>query len=278
MSTTTCLSCFATTSNGLVLCEACRVRVTVHLDFLPAYFANLARWRPGRAGSRPVPGSREPSSGITEADDRVSRALDEVGADIAGWARALADDRCLDLPAQGDEAATFAELCHLLTENLTSIGTLGWAGEFVGAVARNESWLRALTEEVVPGWYAGPCRRCGVSLYVVPELTWVTCPSCSITVNVSKSRDHLDAVLDEARDWVATPKQLAGAIVALVDEETDVESLRKRIAIWGSRDHLAVHRPHDYAIKRYRLGDVLDLLARKDATRGDSLAGAVDAC
>lgn len=264
----TCLACFATTSNGLALCEACRVRVTVDLEFLPVYFRNLARWRPGRAGARPVPGSREPSGGVTAADDRISRALDEVGADIATWVKALEEDRCieLDVDTTGDEAETVAALCAALTDRLTSVATLEWAGEFTEAISRNEARLRGLTEKVAPGWYAGACRNCANPTHVVPGLTWVTCGACGVT---TYARDHLDAVIDEARGWVARPMRLAEAAVALLDTEMSVPRLHKRISKWGERGRVDVIRDHDYAPKRFRFGDVLDLLASEGETRLD---------
>ena len=127
-----CLSCTADTTNGLALCELCQMKASKCLEFLPVYFHNLARWRPGRAGSRPVPGSREPSGVGYAVDDRVSRALDEVGADLTGWAQALADDR-LDgvIPASNDETSSVRVACWFLASNLTSVATLDWCGEMV---------------------------------------------------------------------------------------------------------------------------------------------------
>lgn len=269
MTTMTCLSCQATTDNGLVLCERCRASASVYLEFLPVYFRNLARWRPGRAGSRPVPASREPATlGQGVGDDRVSRALDEVGNDITTWARCLADDRGVDLPSRDDEGSTIAALCRTLTENLTSIATLSWAGEFVGVMARHEATLRALTEKVAPGWYAGACKRCGFATHVVPGLTWVTCGACGVT---TYARDHLDTVLDEARGWVARPMRLAEAAVALLDTEMSVPRLHKRISKWGEREQIDVVRDGNYDPKRYRFGEVLDKLLSEGATRLDEV-------
>jgi hypothetical protein len=59
-----CKHCGATTSNGLALCELSQMAAAKSLEFLPVYFRNLARWRPGRAGSRPVPGSRVLYDGV----------------------------------------------------------------------------------------------------------------------------------------------------------------------------------------------------------------------
>jgi hypothetical protein len=268
----TCDHCGAETSNGLALCETCQAGVRVYLEFVPVYFRNLARWKPGRAGSRPVPGSRVPPGFMLEArtgnSDRIGRALDEVGADLAGWAECLADDRGVLAPDAADEPGQAASVCATMTEHLTSISTTAWCGEFVSAMARNEKRLRELTEDYVPGWYAGGCRQCGYGTYVVPGLTWVTCSNvdCGVT---TYARDHLATILEEARGWVARPMRLAEACVALLDTEQSVPRLHKRIAKWGERERIVTIRDSDYAPKRHRLGDVLDLLANEGATRLD---------
>ena len=261
--TTACHHYTAETSNGLALCDLCRRKVETDLLYLPVYFANIARWKPGRAGSRPVPGSQMPPGAfaVDGSSDAVSRALEEAGADLIGWARALTDDRPLFEVAQAeDEQSTIAALCEQLGAHLTSIATLPWAGDFVTAVGHIETTLRELTERVAPGWYAGACRRCGHPTHVVPGLTWVTCGGCGAT---TYARDHLDTVLTEARGWVAPPKRIAEAIVALVDTETSIDDLRKRIAIWGARGHIDTIRATAFSEKRYRMGDVLDQLAAR---------------
>ena len=267
-----CLHCTAETSNGLALCDLCQMFASRCLELLPVYFVNLARWRPGRAGARPVPGSREPSSGATAATDRVSVALDEVGNDLTTWARALADDRMTDdLPASNDEVAAVRVACWFLGANLTSVATLEWAGLLVVGLADAEERLRELTEQVAPGWYAGQCGLCSAATYVVPGLTWVTCRGCGST---TYARDHLDVVLGEARGWIAAPMRLAEAVVALTDAETSVPRLYERIKKWGQRDRIETVRTIDSdgdptGPKRHRLGDVLDLLSTEGATRSD---------
>lgn len=267
-----CLHCGAETSNGLALCDLCRRKASADLDFIPVYFQNLARWRPGRAGARPVPGSRVLYDGEVRAgNDRISNALDETGADLVGWARKLQDDRGVE-PPQGDgEAAQTVAVCALLSEHLTSISTLDWAGDFVVALGRIEGWLSNLTDRYVPGWYAGGCRQCGCGTYVVPGLTWVTCGGCGAT---TYARDHLGVILAEAREWIAPPMRIAEAAVALLDTELSVPRLHKRISKWGERERIGVVRRLDadgdpVGPKRYRLGEVLDLLASEGATRLD---------
>ena len=261
-----CYNCQAPTDNGLALCERCQIAASVIFEFLPVYFANLARWRPGRAGARPVPGSREPSTLGGGGNDHIGRVMDEVGGDVSSWAVALADDRPIDLPVTDGEADEVTLLCRLFAENLTSIATLEWCGEFLRVMTEHEVTLRRLTERIAPGWYAGGCKQCGYATYVIPGLTWVTCSNygCGAT---TYARDHLETILDESRGWVARPMRLAEAAVALIDTELSVPRLHKRISKWGERDQIDTVREHDHMPKRYRFGEVLDRLLAEGSTR-----------
>jgi len=303
-----CLHCRASTSNGLALCDLCQRKAETCFEFLPVYFRNLARWRPGRAGSRQVPGSRVLYDGTVRGvgtGDRISDALDEVLTALTTWARMFVEQRSFarpltlanavlsdDLP---DELAEYltdnpqqaaAALCAGLEFHLVSIATLEWCGELVKDLSHHEERLRALTEASIPGWYAGACRRkismegdlCGLPTYVVPGLTWVVC-DCGAT---TYARDHLDIVIDEARDWVARPKALAEAVVALVDDELSVPRVYTRIRQWAYLGDIEPIRrtqrgygwdaeaervvvvTEEIGHARYRLGDVLDrVLARR---------------
>ena len=286
-----CQRCHAECLNGLALCDLCRRAGSTYLEFIPVHFRNLARWRPERAGSRPVPGSREPRAITNDTgSDKVSRALDEVGNDLVTWAKALMEDRGVEVPDNDGEAEQAAAICRTLNEHLTSIATTDWAGELVETVSAIERRLRSLTEEVVPGWYAGECKqpvafddegaviRCEYGTYVVPGLTWVQCSACGAR---TYARDHLETVLTEARPWVARPMRVAEALVALLDTELSVPRLHKRISKWaerGSNGGVVPVRRRDadgdeVGPKLVRLGDVLDRLAVEGATR---TSGTVD--
>jgi hypothetical protein len=288
-----CLHCSALTTNGLALCDLCRRKAETCLTYLPVYFGNLARWRrPSRPnGSLGTSGQWLIQRGESESA-HIAVALERTSNDLSTWARALADDRGIDLPDADTEATVVVELCALLTAHLTSVATLEWAGQFVRDMDRHERILSALTACYVPGWYAGACRRkvsmedvCGAPTYVVPGLTWVTCAACNAT---TYARDHLDAVLDEAQDWIDRPMRLAEAVVALLDTEMSIPRLHKRISKWGERERIvAVDRlgyPREmgyageqYLPKRYRLGDVIDALLTDGATRLDGIED-VQAC
>lgn len=304
-----CRHCAAETTNGLALCDLCQRLAHDCFDYLPVYFTNLARWKPGRAGSRQVPGSRVLWMGETRdpdrTGDRISDALAEATNALTTWARVLVEARphfarpltYADAVLTGDlsqEAADeladhpaklAASLCASFNERLTSVATTDWCGEFVRDIAVHEARLRGLTETAAPGWYAGGCKRCGSGTYVVPGLTWVACLGCGMT---TAARDHLETVLDEARGWVAPPKEIARIIVALVDSEPSVPRLYERIKKWGARGRIQqirrIAREYEWSESedrivivdqevgpsRYRLGDVLDVLWTEGATRLDS--------
>lgn len=283
-----CLHCHAETTNGLALCELCRRRAGDCLEYLPVYFRNLARWRrSGRPnGSLGTTNQWLIRRGESETN-HVSRALERASNDITTWARALADDRGVELPDADTEAETITALCELLTGSLSSVATLEWAGQFVRDMDRQEHVLRRLTETYIPGWYAGECRHCQTPTFVMPGLTWVTCSGCGAT---TFARDRLDTIINEARDWVARPKPLAEAIVALVDTEPSVMRLYTRIRQWvfvGDLDPI-MRTARDYVwndeakiwvvaevptgFARYRFGDVLDLALRRDTLIADETA------
>lgn len=288
---TTCQHCGAETSNGLTLCNLCQRFTITALEYLPIYFRNLSRWQPGRAGSRPVPGSRVLYDGHDHGQgtgDRISDRLDETALMLTEAADKLADARSylrrlLDRLADAEEAGTVDDaesvswLCRGFIKHLPAIATLDWAGAFVTDIAHHEELHRNLTNECVPGWYAGACRKCESGTFAVPGLTWVTCGGCGTT---TYARDHLDTLIDEASEWLERPKQLAVAIVALVDTEPSIDRLYTRIRQWAHQGNLdAVHRStRDYVWSttenrlvvgtvnvgpaRYRMGDVLQLVLR----------------
>ena len=280
-----CLNCGADVTNGLALCELCQRKVSTDLHYLPIYFRNLARWQPGRAGSRAVPGSREPSGFSSVRVDRVSDALDECMNTLTTFVRLLTESRPMLLEIHPLEAA-FADLrgthlderetarwiCSSLERWLTSIATTDWCNQFVVEIGEHEAVLRGLTEMVAPGWYAGGCGGCGYATHVVPGLTWITCSYCGTTTS---ARDHLATVLEEACEWRAQPKALAEAIVALVDSEDSVIRLHERIKKWATRGRIQGERRRDLdgdevGPKRYRLGDVLDLVLMPSVASGAS--------
>lgn len=291
-----CFACGATVNNGLALCQLCQTQVGLIADVLPTYYRNLARWRPGKAGSRPVPGSRPPAGALDRADDdatgdRISDRLDDTLTTLHGLTQAAVTHRPylgrlynrLTTARAGDridDTQVITLLCRGLTRHLPSLTTLDWCGQLVTGLAYHEEVLRELTEELIPGWYAGACTACGAGTYALTDLTWVNCRGCGKTDHAAA---HIPTILHEARGWVAPPVLLADALVALVDGEQSPRRLYDRIRQWAARGRLApVHQiRRDYSwdedqdrfvvtdqetgAARYRLGEVLDLLTKPTA-------------
>lgn len=273
-----CQSCGATTHNGLALCEMCRHQARGALEErLPILFRNLARQRrPARPnGSLGSRGQWLMKRGESEGS-RVQSALDRFINDLVGRARMLNDDRDVETPEATTEAEQVDALCDHLARHLGSIATLDWAGDLVRELARHEKAAVDLTAAVVPGWYAGLCRQsagrdmegnehlCETPIYVMPGMTWATCSGCHA---VTHAADHVEVILEEASVWVAPPRRVAEALVALVDSEESVPQLHDRIRQWEQRGRLAAVRRYDedgdpIGVKRYRLGEVLALVTR----------------
>lgn len=304
----TCNHCGATVTSGLVLCEMCQRRVAIVLEYLPVYYRNLARWQlPNRPnGSVASPGSWMLRQGDASGPDRIIHAIDDTLDQLLIWANLLVDARpylarLLDRLSAAraaktiDDSQTVAWLCAGFLRHLTSVATLDWSGEFVRKLDHLYQRLQRMSAVSLPGWYAGACRHCGLPTYVVPGMTWVKCKTivlqgvddndrpiyedigCGATTHAG---DHLDVILNEARDWVARPKEICGALVALLPTEPSVAKLYERIKKWRQReriepiDRLGYNSDLDYAgerysPKRYRLGDVLDLLR----VEGDTQTG-----
>lgn len=266
----TCDNCGADTTNGLALCQACRAWFLVNAEFIPVYYRNLSRWRPSSAsGAKRVRQVAPPMPSMpgSSSSDHIGNTLEEAHTDLLRLTEDLAGARpqyarvIARISAMEEE--TFVHLaCALLTKYVDSLTTLSWIKGIVTGISEIETTLREKTELAIPGWYAGACKLCQTPTHVVPGLTWVTCQGCGATTHAS---DHLPIILEEARDWVAHPGQLAGALVALLDAEVSPFHLRKRISNWGNRDKLTPIRRLDSegdptGPKKFRLGDVLTLL------------------
>lgn len=294
----TCQYCRAETTNGLALCETCQYAADMWLTYVPIYFRNLARQRrPGRPnGSLSGSGTWLIRRGEVDTS-LIQTALGKAVNDLTTWARVMEDQRGVEVPETSTETEMVTAMCAMFAGHLTSIATTEWAGQFLREIGKHEAALRELTESAVPGWYAGACRQktghdmegndyfCETPTYVVPGLTWLTCTGCGTT---TAARDHLPVVLEEARGWVAVPRELAKAVVALVDTEASVDRLYERIRKWGRRGRIetiqARRWTRDYAWDeaderavvvdeevlgppKHRLGEVLDRLLVEGQTR-----------
>lgn len=109
-------------------------------------------------------------------------------------------------------------------------------------------------------WYAGACDECGTDLYPSVEAPIVEC-RCGHTWSVAARRAEL---LHAVRDVVAPGPAIAKALSTIGSKPVTPERLRK----WRHRGKLEVRRlTTSPATNWYRVGDVLDLLAREGSRR-----------
>jgi len=251
----------------------------VRLEWTPVHFRNLARLKSPPRLNASLPRWEPPSVREAEPVKRRSGGLVQIGnalslahADLVGWAQSLREDRPqladeLDALGSLDEPGFVTAFCGLLVDHVSTLLTLPWCGELLAGLTRMERRLGRLSDEWVPGWYAGKCE-CGTACYVEPGVTWVTCPGCGATTAAS---DHIDVILREAADWCARPKGTAGKpgiaeVVVALTRETSVTTVANRIRNWHKYGGLmacyAVDRDGDPIpnAKLYRLGDIIDRL------------------
>lgn len=278
--------------SGVTLCAVCTQTLRVCLTSLPAYFADVSRLKPpARVHGK---GTADPTgnAATSAARDRVSEALDNAESTVTRWAKLFAAARpAILLPAAATdtteraEAAEVRRLCGWLEQHLNAIITLTWAGELlhgrrhpdgrwdISSLTHYEHVLQRIIDNADTGWSLGECGaevghdpdgepvRCVRPLYAVPTLRYVRCPECGATWDVPERREWTIA---QARDHVGTVREIARAVVGLIDTESSVERLAARIDQWVTRGRL--HR-QSFTAKTYRVGDVMDLIREDHATR-----------
>lgn len=267
MSNLTCLHCTADT-NGVVLCSRCQTTAGKALSNISAYHADLFSLPAQTFGLRRSNRVSDPTGSavsLAAASDPIEDAVAATRNLLATWVRVLLDDRPqLHAPADHVEA-----MGRLLGQQVRSIATLEWAGEFLREVLALELRLRRIVEANKGRWYAGVCGTvldpetgvfCTRVLYADPEVDHVWCPVCRTTWPV---RDRRLILLEQARDVETNIAVIARAALALLDGEPSAARLEARIQKWADRGKLE-RRGHvdldGHVRKVYRVGDVLDLL------------------
>lgn len=267
MSTLTCQHCTAPTE-GVVLCARCLRTACTALDKLASYHADLFSLPARPAGVRRSHRVADPTGSavsLASVSDPIEDAAAATKAMLVGWVRVLLDDRPqLHAPADNVQA-----MARLLAQQLRSIATLGWAGEFLREVLSLELRLRRIVETNKGRWYAGVCGTvtdseseafCTRVLYADPEQSQVRCPVCRTSWPVAERRRIL---LDLARDEVTNVASIARACAVLLGEEASQAKLERRIQNWIDRGDIERrgHLDIDGRVRKvYRVGDVLDML------------------
>lgn len=275
MSNLICLFCGAVSTNGVVLCSRCQHTAGRALVNVASYHADLFTLPAQAFGQRRSNRVSDPT-GSAVAYVPTSNPIEDAAAatksTLVTWVRTLIDDR----PGVRWPADNVDAMAKLLGQQLRSIATLEWAGEFVADVTKIERTLRRVVEANKGRWYAGVCGTvldpelgtyCTRVLYADPDAADVRCPVCRTSWPVVERRRIL---LDLARDEVTNVATIARAIGVLFDGETSQAKLERRIQNWIDRGDIERRGSLDIdgrVRKVYRVGDVLDMLTSSKVRR-----------
>lgn len=267
-----CLHCEAAT-NGVVLCKRCRTTLTIALQNVGSYHADLFSLGATIRVTGRRSGTSDPTGASVNAfrgEPPVERAAAEATTILVAWVRALLDDR----PGLTCPADSVAATSEFLRANIPSIVTLEWAGEFMRQMLELEGSLHGIVSRGQGAtWSAGICGArtgaevddwCPHDLVVKPGQRYVRCGACGHSWPVGERRKR---IIEEAREKLLPVSTIAKVAVTLLDGEPSVQRLEARLNKWVERGQL-----EDYGVRVlthgqqprrvYRLGDVMDKLAR----------------
>lgn len=259
----TAVRCDRPVGDNAYLCGNCRAALERSLGNIPALYADLqiTITRQAQSGSeigrhvkREVVGAWWEATGAALAALMPFPAgpsdLDWVTRNtLSTWCRDVAEDSDVDLPADSVPAMA-----------VWLIGRLGVLAHRQSAAEAAEeiSWLASALLRAVDRpperAYAGPCDGCGEDLYARLGAQSVRCVGCSRTYDAAARRKWL---LAEAEDVLAHAALLARAITVLREP---IEA--RRIRVWATRGLISERSTDRTGRPLYRVGDVLDLLAR----------------
>lgn len=177
---------------------------------------------------------------------------------------------------------TVPSMCSYLARQFRWILLERWAPVMLDEWLDLERRLTRMVDRPADRWYAGPCTvgqddlsyapLCGADLYASLDQDRVTCHECGWTYDVAGRRAWL---LAAAEDRWETASTIARAVVVLADYQQGETRLVRRISDWRARGRIQVRDVTPVQGKsrpRYRIGDVLDLIAAD--TRDDALKAA----
>lgn len=245
--TVTCPPCDRPVSDGY-LCRSCTNTLRETLRLAPAWadqlglvLARLTRYTDpsGRRNAvAPLP--------FNPAATEPARRLDGVLRATAAACSAPPEVR----------VARLGLVAAWLAANVDALRLLPAAGDWEAAITHAVSRAMTVCDRPPEQWYAGACSECGRDLYPSVEDTAVVC-ACGHTWSVAARRAEL---LHAVRDVVAPGPAIARALTTIGTKPLTPDRLRK----WRHKGRLEVRRmTTNPATNWYRVGDVLDLLARE---------------
>lgn len=195
--------------------------------------------------------SERPGNGDALPYDAMAASLGwDLRNTLAAWTRALAQ------PAERLPAPTVGALAGWLVVRVSRARQHADAGLLVDEIASVYGRLtRAIDRDDVR--LVGRC--CQTPLYAPARAAKVRCTVCSTQHDVAERTAALGA---EVRDVLATAAEIERAVAWLGQSVRD-----DQISRWVGVGMLAVKARTQSSSALYRVGDVLDLLARRDSAQ-----------
>jgi predicted RNA-binding Zn-ribbon protein involved in translation (DUF1610 family) len=256
---TDCGSCGAALNDDRYLCADCghTAREALHayshreqtssgrapnlLDELSTTATRQNRTAPADDGARPTdrPMPFAPYAAQVLADDtrHLIRSAKLYGAPALLW-------RTHNAPA----------CARWLSTHLDQVAGRPDAGRFALDIAARYARAVQAIDRPADTWYAGRCTTCDADLYALDGATRIDCTTCTTSHDVNAQRELL---LNAVGDTLATATEICRAVHLL-----DRAVTRSQIDNWVARSQLIRRGRNTDGHHTYRVGDVLDLVAR----------------
>lgn len=276
---------------GAWLCDRCQQTLAIALVNVAAYYddLNTVRTKATRYGGLATRGS----IGKTQPLPVDGRFVDVTGggtqvrydvwASVVAWCRVVMEAQpemcgpvceraclhvsCAAIRRRRWPRNTIRSMVAYFDRQFRWIVREQWAPDFLDEMLDNEKRMRRIVDRPAERWYAGKCSAtdesgnvCTAEIYASAESGSVTCHACDTMHDIASRRDFL---LDEAKAYLVTATEAAGALLAWTDYDGSEAKLVDRIRKWRDRDKLEVADVtslHGRDRHLYRLGDVQALL------------------
>jgi hypothetical protein len=298
---TKCRACGAATE--MFLCQHCGDVLEQALAELPAAIRDLeiTATRQARVGNLPAPPKPDDIPRLAETETALipaplrsrmgritlvetdlpfapaaallhAQALNAVGT----WARHLCEARGLEYHGSGGIGA----LCTWLVSKIDAIRLDEAAAEIHGKVLALTAQIAATVDRQDPGVFAGPCNApdvrvvtvgdqlrpvvstCGADVMAKAGEPVATCSACGMAYDLAERKAWL---LAQMPDHVAPTRDIANALTSIAEPVTP--SMIRQMA---HRSEILPRGADVRGYPTYRVGDVLDVLARRSERKSRS--------
>lgn len=225
-----------------------------------------------------APGSRSEDGRVVERWGQGSELVWVATNTLTTWVRHLLEQHP-HLP--GPRYGTGTSCCGWLLTHADRIRVSDAGPALLDELLDLERQLRRFVDRPPDLTYVGPCTAglsdlkwgtwgCGADLYASPGATEVVCRQCNATYEIEERHRW---VLAQVEDEWHTATDIAHALVTYSDNVSAGERrLAGQIRKWAERDRLTARDRvvvKGQLVPRYRLGDVLDLVYKRPAPRGE---------